>query len=439
MSDQNRKIEVATFRFGIISEFVTGVKLSYGEKEKLLLEKSMRQYKIPYSNRSTISRSTIISWVNEYKAHGNQIEGLFPKERKDKGSYKNLDSTLRIAIKEMKKSNPSYTVPVIIKKLKHQKLLPLNQDINYRSIYRYLKQEKLESINEDAVDKRHFEADAPNGIWQSDVMHGPQAKINGINRKTYLCAIIDDHSRMIVHAEFYNGETLDNLKNCLKKAIEKWGLPQKLYVDNGSCYRAINLDQITACLGISLKHARPYTPEGKGKIERWFRNVRDNFLPFYTSIKPLSKLNDQLEEWIEEYNKEHIHKTIKTTPYKKYKKNLECVRPAPPNLIDYFRIVDFRRVKTDRTFQLNGLRYEAPVKLIKKKVELKYHEDETQKIEVFFNNQSFGFAELVDPHLNATIGRNWRRSVGRKKKEEVLEDRQITTGQLFSGEKNEQI
>lgn len=435
MSNHDKNLEIATFRFGIISEFVTGVKLTYGEKEKLIKEKSVRNYKIPYSKRSVISRSTIISWVCDYRNAGHRIEGLFPKERKDKGVYKSIDSTLRIAIKNMKKENPRFTVPTIIKKLKHQKLIPIDEIINYRSVYNYLKKEKLTNINTDAIDKRHFEASAPNEIWQSDVMHGPSAKINGINRKTYLCAILDDHSRMIMHAEFYQGETLDNLKDCLKKSIEKRGLPQKLYVDNGPCYRALNLEQVTACLGIALKHARPYTPQGKGKVERWFRNVRDNFLPFYTSIKKLDELNEQFTDWVDQYNNTN-HKTIKTTPLNRYKKNMECVRQAPPNLLDYFRIIDFRRVKMDRTFQLNGVLYEAPVSLIGKKIELRYHEDNTSVIEVFFNNHSFGHVEKVDPHINAKIGRNWKNTSNRKRKDEILKNETIKSGKLFQGDKS---
>lgn len=437
MSDQKKKIEVATFRFGIISEFVTGVKLSYGEKEKLIQEKSNRSYQIPYSNRTVISRSSIIRWINEYKKNGKRIESLHPKQRKDKGTYKSLDSTLRIAIKNLKKENPKLTVPTIIKKLKHQKLIKMDEEINQRSVYKYLKAENLNSLNEDASDKRRFEASAPNEIWQSDVMHGPRAIINGINRKTYLCAIIDDHSRMIMHAEFYNGETLDNLKHCLRNAVSKRGLPQKFYVDNGSCYRALNLEQIAACLGISLKHARPYMPQGKGKIERWFRNVRDNFLPFYTVTKNLNKLNEQFDSWVEEYNNKE-HKTIKTTPYKRYKNNMECVRQAPADLLDYFRVIDFRKVKTDRTFHLNNIIYESPVNFIGKKIELRYHPENLSQIEIFFNNLSYGFAIEVDPYVNARIGRNYKNSK-KKTEKKVLETKELKTGQLFTGESNEQI
>ncbi len=436
MSENERDLEIATFRFGIISEFVTGQQLNYGEKERLITEKCSRSYKIPSSNRTVISRSTIVAWVQDYKRAGHSIKGLYPKKRKDKGTYKTIDSTLRIAIKDIKREYPKLTVPSIVKKLRQKKLLSMDQTVNSRSLYSFLKNENLTSLNEGAVDRRKFEASAPNEVWQSDVMHGPQAIVSGINRKTYLCAIIDDNSRMIMHAEFYKGETLDNLKDCLRKALEKRGLPQKLYVDNGSCYRAINLEQITACLGIALQHARPYQPQGKGKVERWFRNVRDNFLPFYTRRKELADLNEQLFNWIEEYNNKQ-HSSIKTTPYNKYKSNLKCVRPAPAHLMDYFRIIDFRRVKSDRTFQLNSVLYEAPVKLIGKKIEVRYHENDASKVEVYFNNNSFGLAIQVNPHLNSRIGRSYRKSLGAKTKEYVKRPKKIATGQLFKGASHE--
>lgn len=437
MTDQAKVMEIATFRFGIISEFVTGVLLSYGERERLLQEKSKRSYSIPHSKRETISRSTIISWIRAYGKAGQKIEGLFPKVRKDKGVVKSLSPTLRIAIKEMKKGNPGYTVPVILRKLKQLKLIELSEEINKRTVYAFLKNEKLTSLNSGAEDRRKFEASAPNEIWQGDVMHGPRAQIKGVNKKTYLNALIDDHSRLIVHAEFYTEETLDSLKDCLYQAISKRGLPQKLYVDNGSCYKAVNLQQITACLGIALKHARPYTPQGKGKVERWFRNVRDNFLPFYTSVKTLEKLNEQLFEWVDEYNR-RVHSSIKKSPYDRFKKNLECIRKAPPNLLDYFRVIDFRTVKMDRTIRLNSVWYEAPVELIGRKVEVRYHEEKETKVEVFFNNESFGFIEQVDEHVNARVGRNWRSQKKILKEEiEIKEVETISTGELFTGKNHE--
>ena len=85
MSDIDKKLAIATFRFGLISEFVTGVRLIYGDKEKLIKEKISRRYDIPFSNEKTISRSSLEKWIVEYKKAGFRIEGLYPKYRSDRG------------------------------------------------------------------------------------------------------------------------------------------------------------------------------------------------------------------------------------------------------------------------------------------------------------------------------------------------------------------
>ena len=118
-----------------------------------------------------------------------------------------------------------------------------------------------------------------NDLWQSDCMHGPQVLHEGKMRKTYLFALIDDHSRLIPHGQFYLAENLDNYLNCLWTALQKRGLPRKLYVDNGPSFRAHRLQLGCASLEIGLTFARPYRPQGKGKIERFFRTVRSQFLP----------------------------------------------------------------------------------------------------------------------------------------------------------------
>ena len=175
MTEDDKKMQIATFRFGVIAEFVTGVKLSYGEKEKLIKDKTDRRYEIPFSDHSAISRSTIMSWINCYKKSGYRLEGLVPKTRKDKGKYRKLDVTLRLAIIEAKKENSRLTVPALIKKLRHKKLISMEEWVNLSSVYRFLKQENLSSLNKDATDRRHFEAELANEIWQSDILHGPQA------------------------------------------------------------------------------------------------------------------------------------------------------------------------------------------------------------------------------------------------------------------------
>ncbi len=436
MDESEKKLKIATFRFGVISEFVTGVKLHYGEKERLIREKLARQYEVPFSSRNKIARSTIEKWICDYKKAGFRLEGLSPRPRSDKGQTKALSDHLRLAIKELKKEDPQIKLPAIMKTLRHKKLIGADEVLNPSTVYRYLKAEKLTSVNEDAKDKRHFEASHPNEIWQSDVMHGPHVRVDGRSKKSYLIAIIDDHSRLIIHAEFYLAETIKNFLDCLRQGVMKRGLPQKLYIDNGACYKALHLEQVAAQLGIGISHSRPYTPQGRGKIERWFKFVQDNFLGAFRhhdAKDKLDLLNDHFASWVEEYNNK-VHSTTKQTPYNRYQKGLECVRPAPKHLLDYFRQVEFRRVKKDRTIRLLGSIFEVPVGLIDRQVELKFHPEDLSDIEIFFQGKSYGTAVVVNPHVNAKIGRNWDGKSESTIKEDQLEFAiDPPTGKLFGG------
>ncbi len=437
MNDDEKKLKIATFRFGLISEFVTGVRLAYGDKEKLINEKIMRRYDIPFSSRNIVSRSSIEKWITNYKKIGYRIEGLYPQERSDKGTARALSNTLKLAIKELKKDQPNLKLPALITCLRHKKLIGLDEHINVTTLYRYLKCEKLNSVNESAIDKRHFEAEHPNGIWQSDVMHGPYVTVDGKSKKAYLIAIIDDHSRFIIHAEFYLAETRENFLDCLRQGIMKRGLPQILYIDNGSCFKALQLEQVTAQLGIAIKHSRPYTPQGRGKIERWFKYVRDNFVSVNaitsSNLEKLDLLNVNFAEWVDQYN-DRIHGTTKQSPYARYRAGLECVRPAPARLLDYFRQTEFRRVKKDRTMRLMGNIFEAPVGLIDRQVELRFHPEDLSQVEIYFQNKSYGMAQIVNPHVNSQIGRNWdpHPEVKKFQREQIEMPTTTATGQLFN-------
>ena len=410
MSGNEKKLLIATFRFGIISEFVTGVYLDYGEREKLIRQKTGRQYKIPYSKSSSITRSTIKEWIKNYRNAGNRIEGLMPQKRKDAGKFRTLNLDLQIAIKSIIREYPDLTGTALIIELKHQKVIGINDDLNLSVLYRFLKKEKLmEPVQKD---RRAFEASSPNEMWQSDVLHGPEVISGGKKKKAYLIAILDDHSRLIIHAQFYLSEGLGDFKSCLKSAIEKRGIPQKIYIDNGACFRALNIEQITSILGIGIVHTPPYTPQGRGKIERWFRYVRDNFLSI-NKDNTLEALNESLDNWIDEYHNK-IHSTTQSTPLNRYQSDTKCYRPAPKDLINYFRYIEFRRVKKDRTVKLNGIILEVPVNLIDKKIELHFHLESPEDIEIYFEGISYGKATTLNRRVNYSVGRD-----------------QVKTGELF--------
>jgi putative transposase len=431
MNDLDWTKKVATFRYGIIADFVGDRKLGWGDKARLLREKTTQTYNIPGSERSTISVATILGWIDVYLKSGRKLESLEPKRRRDKGRYRKIDSTIRMALRDLKAENPEYTVPVMVGKLRTMQLIGPQDQVSKSTIYRFLAQEDLGRAPTDAVDRRRYEAEFANETWQCDLLHGPKLfDGEGKTRKSYLLAIIDDYSRFIIHAKFYDSEGFETLKIALREAIQRRGIPQRFYVDNGACYRSENLQYVTAALGIQLTHSKPYTPQGRGKIERWFKNIREDFFPrLNTSDMSFVEINEQLNTWVYGYNT-RVHSVTKMTPEERFRKNLECVRHAPPDLDRYFRKVVIRLVRKDRVVQLDNRIFEVPPTLIDRHVELHFHPEEPEDIEVFFDGRSYGNAIMVDVNLNKRLGREGRQAETQAY-EYIQRPAEVQSGSLF--------
>lgn len=403
--EEEKKRQVAVFRYGVIHEFVSGVELSYGEQERLIREKCDRKWVIPFSSRTRISRSCIRSWIRRYQEGNNRIESLYPMSRNDKGISRSMDDDTCLSLISLRKEMPNATLSVLMDKMDDRYLITPGTRLNESTVYRFLKGRGLMKREHAPKDRRKFEAELPNDLWQSDVMHGPKVEVAGRLKKSFLIAIIDDHSRLIPHAEFYLSEGLPSYLKCLEEALLKRGLPRKLYVDNGPAFRSNNLEYITASLNISLIHAKPYQPQGKGKIERWFKTIRTSFLPGFNGTT-IEELNMCLDLWINDAYHSKRHSSTGQTPFERFTSKMECLRQAPSNLKDYFRNVARRMVAKDRTIVFNGKMYEAPVALIGKQVELLYHITGPEDIEIRYKNQSYGTARAVDIHVNCRVKRD---------------------------------
>jgi putative transposase len=211
--------------------------------------------------------------------------------------------------------------------------------------------------------------------------------VRGQWRKVYLVSLIDDASRLIAHSAFCLGETALDIEGVLKQAVLKRGLPRKLVVDNGSAYRTHTLQGICARLGVHLIHCRPYAPEGKGKLERWHRTFRDQFLSELDErrIADLDDLNARLWAWVEQIYHRTPHEGLAgQTPLARYQQDLPNIRSlgqraAHLDTIFYHRLSRF--VRKDGTVSYQGSRFEVPYELAGKTIRL-----------------------VVDPHAHRVIG-----------------------------------
>jgi transposase InsO family protein len=321
-----------------------------------------------------------------------------------------MDEDTCLALMSLRSLMPEATAAHLIREMEAQKLVSPGVSLNLSTVYRFLhRQGLMYPAKKLPQDRRKFEAELPNDLWQSDVMHGPMMNAGDKLRKSYLIAFIDDHSRLVPYGCFYLSERLDSYLDALKWALLKRGLPRKLYVDNGPAFRSKHLEYVAASLGIALIHSKPYTPQGRGKIERFFKTVRSDFLPGFKG-KSLADINEAFETWLTDVYHQRVHGGTRQTPFMRFTANTQCIRSAPENLNDHFRKTARRRVAKDRTIVLNDRLYEGPVALIGKRVELLYHADMLDKVEVRYNQKSYGIARLVDIHVNCRVKRDKNRN-----------------------------
>lgn len=422
--DEERKRQVAIVRFGVISDFVTPVRLDRGEREQLLRDKCAREWQIPFSNRTRLARTTILSWIRAYLAGGRRLEALMPQSRSDRGSSRVLDEDTAQALVRLRAEMPKTTVRQLIAEARQRRLVDPEVYLSAATVWRFLNRRNL--VRPPAAppeDRRRFEAELPNDIWQSDAMHGPLVLIEGKRRKVYLFAFIDDMSRLILHAQFYPSEQLEAYLDALRQALLTRGLPRKLYVDNGAAFRSLHLKEIAASLGIALVHSPPYQPQGRGKVERWFRTVRTEFLPGFRG-ETLAQLNEALERWIREVYHLRPQRGTGEEPLRRFASKSECLRPAPRDLEDHFRKRARRRVAKDRTVALEGRLYEAPVALVGAQLTLLYHPHDPARVEAQHEGRTHGMLRPVDVHVNCRV---------RRRKDEVrleVEPRPVSGGRL---------
>ena len=402
---QEQREEIARFRFGVISDLVGAVRLEPGELAKLIRKKSKQRYNIPYSQRTRIARSTLRRWVKLYEDSGRQLSSLCPGQRSDQGKSRRVDDDTILALTRLKRQKPSVPIDKLLQEMEEKSLITTGITLCQSTAYRILRQEGLSSRQvQPPTDRRRFEAEFPNDIWQSDVMHGPMVETEGRQHKAYLIAALDDHSRLLPHAQFFLSERLESWLDLFRQALLSRGMPRKLYVDNGAAFSSKHLERICASLGIALVHTPPYTPQGRGKIERFFRTVRTRFLPNFQG-GTLQQLNNAFARWLREEYHQRPHSSTGETPFDRFARHLEMIRPAPADLEDHFRKETRRRVAKDRTVSLDGRLYEAPTRLIGEYIHLLYHVDRPERIEIIHKNTSHGLLVPVDLRVNCTVKR----------------------------------
>lgn len=412
--DSELRQRVALFRYGLVSQLLPLAAHNRKARRERLASLSAQDHTIPGSRRLRVAEGTLRDWLRAYQLGG--FEALVPRVRTDQGQSRRIEPALAERLIAKKEASPALSIRLIIEELcKDGALAPGQQPPPVSTVHRLFQKNGLMrrgAGGPDPGDRRRFAYRDAGQLWTSDVMHGPSVLVARNRRKTYLIAFLDDATRVVPHAGFALAESTAAFLPLFKRAIIRRGLPDRLYVDNGANYRSHHLALVCAKLGVALIHARPFQPQGKGKIERFFRTVRSQLLSRLSAedTASLVALNRRLSVWIEAEYHQSPHAGLEgQTPLDRWAQVSEAVRYPPPDLDleDLFLFEATRKVASDRTVSLNGVVFEVDAALVGERVTLRFDPAAPEApVQVVHAGRVIERARRVDLYANCFVKRH---------------------------------
>jgi putative transposase len=387
-----RAREVGLFRYGLIQDALDEA-LSTKQRGRLVRTIAAKSHPGPFGTPVRISRATLDRWIRDYRTGG--FAALVPAPRRVQPVTPAQVLELAVALKTEAPDRTAAQVAVVL--AAHGGFAP-----SARTLQRHFAAAGLTRARPDGAPLQvfgRFEAERPNVRWVGDALHGPQVA----GRKAILIAFLDDHSRAVVAARWGHAENAVALRETLKVALATRGRPAQCYVDNGACFIDSGLRRACAVLGIRLTHSRPGMPAGRGKIERFFKTVRDQFLVEIsddpsdpsragTIVHSLAELNSLFTAWVEQVYHQRVHTETQTAPLARF---LAAGPPVPTPavlLAEAFRWGEWRTVTKTATVSLQGNLYEVDAALAGSKVELVFDPFDLSDIDVRHHGRHCGKA-----------------------------------------------
>ena len=380
--------EVAQFRFALIAPVIQGL---YPDASATAYYKRVTASPLTLPDGSTVTYSykTLEKWKSQYSIGG--LDALMPGTRSDKGIPRALNEDAIAEIYRIKEEHPRMNATQIYTHLVRESFIPATVSVD--SVQRFIRHNDLKSARDPNLrDRKAFEEDEFGKIWQADTCYLPHITEDGTSKRVYCIMIIDDHSRLLVGGELFYNDNACNFQKVLKDAIATYGIPDKLYVDNGCSYSNAQLSMICVSLGILLLHTRVRDGASKGKVERHFRTLKERWL--YTldinKITSLSQFNGMLKDYMRDYNTT-FHRGIDTIPLERYQASKDHPRkPESRQWLDdcfYNRIT--RKVRKDSTISIDKVCYDVPMQFISAKVEVRYLPDDMTSAYILFDGEKF--------------------------------------------------
>jgi transposase InsO family protein len=396
--DKEIREKIALKRYQLISPVLAEPARAQNEYFRKQAE---TEHEFPRYGLRKVRVSTMKAWLRKYRKGGFDL--LKPKNRSDGGRPKRFTEDLLKTIEIKCKAYPSLPVQKLYEMLRDQDLLG-QPPVHYNTLLRVVKEQGWLPLKNRTDVRKAYEVDNVNDLWIADFMHGPQVRTGNRSAKAILCAILDDHSRMVVGHAFSTSETISALTVVLKEAFLAYGISKRLYVDNSSTFSSDLLTRSCAQAGISLIHSKPYDSSSRGKIERFFRTVRERFLSALQQGITLEELNEAFSLWLQEDYHHKLHTGIEERPIDRYHASVGRVlirRLSREELDEIFLIRHERVVNHDATISFKGSLYEVPAAYIRQRIEIRHPVDDPEELYLYDNGVRVGKIKLLDKQENA--------------------------------------
>jgi len=402
-----RAEEVALFRLGIVGDLLAR-ELEPGELQEALEEKARLRYRPPGSSRSrTYHFKTLQNWY--YAAKKGGMESLKPVSRA-RGHGLALSSEQRALLLDMRREHPTAAAEMILSEAVRNGIVALDA-VSVETVRRLFRDADASrsGLNRAARrQRRRWQADRPCALWHADVCHVWLRDRDGRPYKAYVHAILDDCSRYVVALEARPAEREVDLLSVLCGALLRFPACVVFYVDNGSCYRGEVLALMGGRLGIRVVHAEPYDPEARGKMERFWRTMRQRCTDHLPAGATLHDLNAALLAWLDEdYHRRPHGGLMGETPLRRFQGGLVGL-PEPLDagqLALALQVATRPQVRKDATFQVNGRTFEVRGRhLGGKRIEVLVDPFTDEPIRASYLGKPVVFGPC-DPKANAHAGR----------------------------------
>jgi putative transposase len=389
-AEQRKRVERARetglFRYSLVQE-LTEPGLSLAERGWRARELAGRAHEGPGGRRATVSYSTLTRWRRLYESGG--FDALVPSPRQP--SPRTPEEVLALA-EALKRERPGRTAAQV-RRILQQTAGWAPSDRTLQRLFERLELGRPAPAEEDQRAFGRFECARPNEMWIGDTLHGPA--VGG--KKSYLFAFIDDHSRAVMGARWSHHDDVVRMAAGFRPALQARGVPRSCYLDNGSPFVDAWLLRACGVLGVKLIHSRPGKPEGRGKIERFFRTVRDQFLVEIgdgEKVAGLAEMNRLFRAWLETAYHQAVHSETRQAPGARWEKAAPAERavPEPALLREAFLWSERRKADKTALVRLHGNVYQVDAWLAGRVVELLFDPFDLDRLEVRLGGKPAGTA-----------------------------------------------